>query len=333
MDHQKTNKTKVILTVDTEPSIAGAMDNPAKNPPLIHEPVWGDVNGKSQALGFISDTLSRYNLHATFFVETMHVKHFGKQAMQPYVEYLMKSGHDIQLHMHPVWANFDKSSTSQKTYNDDCSALEESELTTLINEGCNQIKQWCGFRPTAMRTGNFDASLKVYRSMKKAGLSLSSNICVACNNYQEANLQLPGGIEVIEGIHEIPASCFIDSGPIGHGQMRAAQITACSASEIIHLLDQCVEQSVPLLVLVTHPFEFIKKKSFRYNSLRPNRLVQARLEKICGYLGNNKDKLQVTTFKELATELPLQSTSPPTLLGSPIRSVTRATQNFINDRT
>ena len=56
--HQHTGRTKVVLTVDTEPSIAGAFANPSQTP-LLHEPVAGEINGRSEALGFMIETLSR----------------------------------------------------------------------------------------------------------------------------------------------------------------------------------------------------------------------------------------------------------------------------------
>ena len=59
--HQHTGRTKVVLTVDTEPSIAGAFANPSQAP-LLHEPVAGEINGRSEALGFMIETLSRCDL-------------------------------------------------------------------------------------------------------------------------------------------------------------------------------------------------------------------------------------------------------------------------------
>ena len=46
---QELVKTKVVLTVDTEPSIAGAFSGNEAATPLIHEPVAGVVEGKSEA--------------------------------------------------------------------------------------------------------------------------------------------------------------------------------------------------------------------------------------------------------------------------------------------
>jgi hypothetical protein len=119
---------------------------------------------------------------------------------------------------------------------------------------------------------------------------------------------------------------------VGKGRYRAAQITACSTGELLHLLNQCHKQSVDTLILVTHPFEFIKKADFRYNSIRPNRLVQRRLDRLCRYLSQHQDRFQVSTFGALAQQMPLKSEQAPSLRTSTMSSLFRATQNFVNDR-
>jgi hypothetical protein len=326
------HRTRVILTVDTEPSVAGAMKDRKRFPPLLHEPIWGEVNGRSEALGFITRTLEHYNLPATFFVETVHTSYFGNLEMKRYTDHLLEAGLDVQLHIHPVWRNFSDSLAPSRHYNDDSAALGEAELTSVIEHGCSQIQEWTGQRPVAMRTGNFSASMKVYRAMANAGLPLASNICIACESYPETSLQKSGGIQKIDSVYELPAACFIDPGPIGSGSYRAAQITACSASELINLLQQCHAQSVDTIVLVTHPFEFIKKADFRYRSMRANRVVQKRLQKLCSFLAANRDRFQAITFSDLAEQLPLSKQAAPALQSSRIKSFLRASQNFINDR-
>ncbi len=104
--HQRLVKTKVVLTVDTEPSIAGALRENEFHTPLIHEPVAGVVDGKSEALGFLAETLSGHGLVATFFVETVHTRYFPDTVMGGYVDHLLRAGQDVQLHLHPCWLSF-----------------------------------------------------------------------------------------------------------------------------------------------------------------------------------------------------------------------------------
>jgi len=324
--------TRVILTVDTEPDIAGAMRNRTRFPPLLDEPVWGGVNGRSEALGFITRTLTHYDLKATFFVETVHTRYFGQQPMGHCIDHLLDAKQDVQLHIHPVWQNFSLPESAGQRYYDDSGALEEDELVVLIEEGCEQIHAWTGHRPVAMRTGNFSSSMAVYRAMKRNNLRLAYNICIASSEYTDPSLRHAGGVHIIDGVHELPVNCFVDPGPVGKGRHRAAQITACSSNELINLLNQCSQRSIETLILVTHPFEFIKKSDSRYTSLRPNLLVQRRLDAICRFLSQNKERFQVSTFGELASQLPLKPEPAPCLQSTVIGSLFRATQNFINDR-
>jgi hypothetical protein len=324
--------TRVILTVDTEPDIAGAMRDRKRYPPLIHEPVWGAVEGRSEGLGFITRTLSSYGLSATFFVETVHTRYFGGNPMKRYIDHLGDAGQDVQLHIHPVWQNFSSPESAGQVHYDDSAAMRENEMVALIEEGCDQIKDWTGQKPVAMRTGNFSASISVYRAMRQVGLRLASNICLAGSDYPDDLLPQSGGVHDIAGVYELPVSCFVDPGPVGKGRYRAVQITACSSKELIALLRQCSRQSVDTLILVTHPFEFIKKSDFRYTSLRPNLLVQRRLDSVCRYLSENSEHFDVTTFGALVPLLPLKLVPAPLLKSSVIGSLLRATQNFVNDR-
>lgn len=325
-------KTRVILTIDTEPSIAGALVDIDKFPPLLDEPVWGEVNGQSEALGFITRTLKNYGLKATFFVETAHIRYFGSAPMQAYVQHLSESNQDVQLHIHPVWQNFSLGDCHGAKYNDDTQAQNKDEYFKLVKEGCEQIKDWTGIYPIAMRTGCFSASPMVYEAMSAAGLKLSSNICLGYSKYADSILNHSGGVQKIGDIWELPATSFIDQGPVGKGCFRPLQITACSANELIELLKQSHKQFVETLVITTHPFEFIKKADFRYRGLRANNLVQRRWDKVCRFLAHHKDSFEVVTFGEVGSELPLCVQPAPQLKVSAIKSLYRSMQNFINDR-
>ncbi|MFT5720525.1 MAG: peptidoglycan/xylan/chitin deacetylase (PgdA/CDA1 family) [Motiliproteus sp.] len=320
-------KTKVIFTVDTEPSIAGALSD-TRLKPLIHEPVWGEVRGRSEALGFITRTLSQHQIPATFFVETLNNAYFGDQ-MRPYVEHLLDNTFDVQLHLHPVWLNYAKD--NRTTYNDNCTDLPSAQLQQLIENGMQTLEDWTGSRPVAMRTGNFSASDRVFAAMDKAGISLSSNICVSVNPPKDAQLNLSGGAFSIHQVMELPATCFIDNSLVGRGRWRTMQITSCSADELCSLLDQAQHAAVEYIVLVTHPFEFIKKKGWQYKNLTRNALIQHRLERLCQHLDNNRDRFEPTDIKTLLDSGLIRAAAAPTLYGNKLQALSRAAQNLLND--
>lgn len=322
-------KTQVVLTIDVEPSVAGAFAN-KNHRPLIHEPVAGVVGGNSEALGFLVATLNRYGLAATFFVETLHTRYFSDAPMGGYVEQLVRAGHDVQLHLHPCWLAFENGRRQHAApVTDQCSQLELAQLAALIDEGARQIHGWTGRRPTGMRTGNFSTALSVSAAMKAAGLSYASNICIAVNRPAEAELAVAGGAYDFAGIRELPVTCFVDNGPVGHGRLRPMQITALTAHELIGLLNKAHQHRNRVVVIVTHPFEFVKKSDVRYHNLRRNRVVQYRLRRLCRFLSDNRDRFEVVP---LAAAAGAGCAAWKELQGSAVGSLIRAAANMINDK-
>lgn len=321
-------RMKVAITVDTEPSVAGAFADPNRFKPLIHEPVWGEVAGQSEALGFIMRTLSAHQIRATFFVETVHVSYFPEGLMGDYVRRLQQAGQDVQLHLHPVWGRFESEKFAK--INDSCRDLDEDRLVALIGRGADRIAAWCGRRPKCLRTGNFSVSTSVYRAMRRAEMPMASNICVAVAPPREKGLRFAGGIRRIEGIVELPVTCFRDRGPIGRGKYRPLQVSACSFEEMRDLLSVMQRAGVSLAVLVTHPFEFLKWSGPEFSRLRANRLVQRRFEQLCRFLADNADRFEAIGVDQVADDVAAED--EVALDGNPIHSTWRAIENFVNDR-
>jgi hypothetical protein len=332
-------KTKIAITVDTEPSIAGAFADPKNSKPRIHEPVWGEVGGKSQALGYILETLSCFQLSATFFVETVHLSYFSDQIMGEYVQKICAAGQDIQLHLHPCWLNFEQELKRGDTpISDQCSELTDDQLVSLITTGRRRICDWTGTTPCSLRTGNFSASESVYRAMKTTGLPVASNICVAVAPPLEASsdqwgdaMSLAGGVHRLQGITELPVTCFRDRGPVGRGRLRPLQITACSFEEHRMQLIDLHRAGASVAVIVTHPFEFLQWSGVGFSRLRANRLVQRRFKRLCAFLAENTDRFEVVPIGRLADD-GLSAEPAIALDGNPFFATRRAVENFTNDR-
>lgn len=325
-------KTKVVLTVDTEPSVAGAFRDEAYEP-LIHEPVAGMVDGRSEGLGFLVETLSTHGLVATFFVETLHTRYFSDTVMGGYVEGLLRAGQDVQLHLHPCWLSFEDGKLLDRfnLASDHCHELETGHLAALIGEGADRIGGWTGTRPSGMRTGNFSTGLSVFEAMRQAGLKHASNICLAVHRPPEPELAVSGGVHDFAGVRELPVTCFIDTGPVGRRRLRPMQVTALTAREQISLLNAAYDRENPVVVIVTHPFEFVKRRDFRYTNLRPNRIIQERFRRLCAFLSENTDRFEVVSLAVAADRVDPGQTWTE-LTGNAFNSVVRAVTNVVNDR-
>jgi peptidoglycan/xylan/chitin deacetylase (PgdA/CDA1 family) len=328
---QKLVRTKVVLTVDTEASIAGAFGENEAHRPLIHELVAGVVHGKSEGLGFLIETLRSHGLVATFFVETVHTRYFSETMMGGYVDRLLDAGQDVQLHLHPGWLSFEHGKFDRSNpVSDHCHELETARLADLIDEGADRIRAWTGVRPSGMRTGNFSTALSVFEAMNQAGLRHASNICLAVHRPPEPELAVTGGVHEFAGIRELPVTCFSDVGPVGRGRLRPMQVTALTAREQISLLNMAHDQGNPVVVILTHPFEFIKKRDFRYTNLSPNRIIQERFRRLCAFLSANSDRFEVVPLAAAAAAGD-DGRAWTELTGNAFNSVVRAVTNVVND--
>jgi hypothetical protein len=171
----------------------------------------------------------------------------------------------------------------------------------------------------------------VFEAMSKAGLSCASNICLAAHRPPEPELAVSGGIHDFAGIRELLVTCFFDDGLVGRGRLRPMQVTALTAREQIGLLDAAHEAENSIVVIVTHPFKFVKKRDFRYTDLRPNRMIQNRFRRLCAFLSANCDRFEVVPLAAAADAIN-GSRVWTELRGNAFHAAVRAIANTANDR-
>ena len=108
------------------------------------------------------------------------------------------------------------------------------------------------------------------------------------------------------------------------------QVTALTAREQISLLNAAHECENPVVVIVTHPFEFVKKRDFRYTNLRPNRIIQDRFRRLCAFLAENNDRFEVVPLA-VAADAINTGRAWTELTGNAVNSIVRAVSNVVND--
>ncbi|MDR3395482.1 MAG: hypothetical protein P4L70_10825 [Parasulfuritortus sp.] len=329
-------KTEVCITIDVEFSIAGAFDSPNRFAPLSEEVVNCVVDGREQGLGFIMDSLGQHGFSGTFFTEALQTAYFGDAPMARIVERMASAGHDVQLHLHPCWLYFRNSAWQQPGFepNDACSRRTDAELDEMIGLGFEAFSKWGLPPPVALRTGGFCTNLAVYQAMARAGLDLASNIGLAVFEPSEPALQVWGGQHLVDGVLEVPVLSYRTPGfgPLMPSQWRLLTITSTSNSEMESLLLAARRSGVQSVVLLTHPFEFINQRGFRYDNLRKNGVNQKRLLHLLEFLEANSDDFVVTTFDKRRRDWLEAGTVTTPILHTPLRhALLRTAQNVLND--
>jgi peptidoglycan/xylan/chitin deacetylase (PgdA/CDA1 family) len=288
-------RTRVCITVDTEFSIGGAFSDSTKQP--VAEPlVWCDVEGRSQGLGFMLDTFRQYDIKATFFVETQQRYHFKHDPMRPIAQQIHAEGHEVQLHTHPCWSLFQDPDWWNKTrgmgHKDDISKCTIDEVVTFIRQGIEAFKEWQIPAPTAFRSGNLNHGAGLYRALAQCGIRYSSNIGVAIYSNGEPDYKLYSGQHELHGVKEFPVLSFSDWKIGSRQNIKTLTIAGSSFAEMKDLLEKARSKGIPQVVVLTHPFEFVQNNDLAFQQTRPNRLTQARLQRLSKFLQQNSDRFE-----------------------------------------
>ena len=294
-------KTQIFLTIDTEFSIGGAFKAPDRLEPIGDQNVLCNVAGRSEGLGFMLDTFARHGLRATFFVEALQSAYFGDEPMGAIARRLQTAGHDLQLHLHPVWTYFDhgpwRERLAQVQPNDDLHGQTVEQLVSWMRRGIDCFQRWGVPAPVALRTGNLMVDRNVYRAMAQVGLQVASNIARAVFEPTEEGLRFNAGIRSIEGVVELPVLTYADLRLGSKPRCKALTVTGSSAAEVRSLLDRAHAAQAPAVVLLTHCHEFVKGDM--RGALAPDRVNQRRLEATCRYLQDHADRFDVTTMDRM----------------------------------
>lgn len=248
-------RTKIFVTIDTEFSIDGAFVDPARNSPISPQNVRCMVGDRSEGLGFLLEIFEQTGLEATFFVETLQYAFFGHEPMGELARLIHESGHDAQLHLHPVWTYFDRPGSKDRLATekprDSLHGRLTSEVLSGLRRGQESFQRWGLPAPIALRTGNLMVNFAVSRAMAQAGPKVASNVGRAVFEPEEQALRLDAGVHLVEGVIEIPALSCSDIG-FGTGiRRKCLTITGSSLGEARYPLERAHAEGVEAIVILT----------------------------------------------------------------------------------
>lgn len=305
-------KTRVYITIDTE----CAEERGLADPPMGWDVrVWGKFANQRRALGIemIMAELAAYGTRATFFVEALGAAYFGEDELARVCGALVRGGHDVQLHTHPIQIRANYRSLGEPPANDDIGSYSVADQVQLLTTGLDRLAR-CGVPREslrAFRAGNYGASNATWAAMAKAGLSLSSNYnpsyrhrCTLESPHASAGLWL----DAPSGVWELPITTVRQRG----GGQRHAQITALSSGEFRALLDDAHASGLTEVTVVTHSFELYHVDSIAPARGRLNTLNVLRLRELCRYVAEHPDRFAIDTCGDLAARIATGEETPPT---------------------
>lgn len=274
-----------FITIDTEFSAGGYLHDPVRNKPVTDRAVYCRINGRSHGLGFLLETMKEFGVCATFFVEAAHCYVLGHEPMRPAVQDILAAGQDLQLHVHPMWLHGSERRAGCPL-TDAMAELSSEQIEDAIAEGLRAFEAWGAPKPVAFRVGSLRMRRKVYPVLKKLGIPISSSVGAARAWYDGEGIAIENGRKWVDGVLEVPVLCYTDLkfGPKRH--KRNLSVVGSGAGEILSVLKRAAAAGVEDAVILSHPFEFIKRSSGYYQRIAPNPIVQGRFRTLCRALAS-----------------------------------------------
>lgn len=302
----------VHLTFDIEVWCNGWANLDEQFPTCYSRYVYGHSRRGNYALPKTLEILSRYNLRGIFFVEPLFSARFGAEYLKRIVRLIDDAGQEVQLHLHPEWTDEIRppilADVSKKRQHLTYYSLDEQ--VELIRFGKTLLEDALGKKITAFRAGSYAANTNTFQALASNGITIDSSIN-GCYPISAPELVQEYGSArpfAAHGITTFPISVFRD----GFGQMRPAQVGACSYREMRQALISAQLSEWTDFVIVSHNFEMLKQ-----GATSPDFIVAKRFEALCSFLGENQRELPVTGFTTSGLHFlqPLQVKHPRAHLG------------------
>jgi hypothetical protein len=316
----------VLLTIDTE---VHAIHRDWQSDGLrrdICRDLEGLVDGRCVGIDYQLEVLAKHGLKASFMVETMFagVPEIGTDPLQSVISRIQAGRHDIQLHLQCEWIPYIPAlSVPYRGYLQHFySGSEQEELIQFASERLQE----CGApRPIAFRAGGYAADEETLRALQRIGIQYDTSFNVGFP--EKCKLSAPpslGAQHEVFGVQEIAVAAFQDYP----GHFRPAQICGCSANEMIYALDQAELHGWKNFVIVSHSFEMLAGRWEGKPRIR-NEVVD-RYEKLCEYLGQNRDRFRTAGFDDLDHPPQIAGDPPPAIQGTLLNTAGRVIEQVLS---
>lgn len=322
---------KVLLTIDTEThpiSRNWKEDHLAAD---MKRDLFGQIDGGTVGLDYQLKTLSAHGLKASFMVESLFaaVPEVGSEPLREIVRAIVSGGNDVQLHPHPEWLQYvPELAVPHRSHLLRNYSVEEQEQ--IIRFASLRLEEAGAPRAVAFRAAGFGANADTLAALGRCGVRYDSSFN---RSYNGANCRLPapafpGHLTNYNGVQELPVAVFEDF----FGHYRPAQICACSTTEMIHALTTAEAAGWEYFVIVSHSFEMLTRRRHPTKAPVVRWDVVERFERLCQFLGENRERFPMVRFADLAktASVPSSNGTHPNIKGKLTNTFSRVMQQAVS---
>jgi hypothetical protein len=295
----------VYLTVDTECSMGGAWKDPSLSPVVPERAILGKIGGQYYGIPLLMEIMEQNGLQGTFFLEVLASRLVGESTLQDIYGTIVQRGHDVQLHLHPVYHYFHlvrqgllRPAQLPPTM-DLIGSLPIDVQLELLEMGCSIFGRLLGQAPIAFRAGCYGASLSTLLALEKVGIRYDSSFN-AMYLGSTCLIDYKGGTNTpwqVGKVWEVPVTSF-ETGAWKMRGFKGMEVSAVSLWEMKHLLERALRLSMKTVVIIVHSFSLLKIRDLQFREIRPDLLVIKRFEGLCEFLRKRCDDFQVVTFSD-----------------------------------
>ncbi len=252
--------TYVLITVDAEGPSPELRDNlPASRKSLLTEQVHAKANGVCCGISRMMDIADRYGDRISFFLDATEARILGEKTMEKIAKYIMKRGHDVQLHVDSLYlCDPERSYFYQYT-------LEEQ--IRILKEEKKWLRDWTGKQPVAFRAGAYAANADTLKALKAVNIPVDSSLFYGNSRCRINDLYSTKNMVVDRyGILQIPVTVFekCEYAEIAGRRLKPVSrykkvdIDSCDAEEIITAIKESAKHDLDTVILFLHSHSFIK---------------------------------------------------------------------------
>ena len=288
----------VFFTIDVEVWCNGWKNIDDRFANSFDRYIHGTTPQGSFGLPYQFQVMNDHGLTSVCFVEPLFSARFGQAPLDEIVGLVNEAGHETQLHLHPEWVDEARTPllegvTRKRPNLRDYSVAEQ---TSLIASGLEMLARAGAPQVNALRAGGFGFNRDTLDALAANAVPFDSSYNATMHG-PESGVR-PGELAwapfECAGVQEYPMSVFDD----GTGTLRHVQLTACSLSEMEHLLWQALETGHSSLVILSHSFELLNGGSRD----RSDPVAIRRFRKLCAFLDRHRDVFKVRGFQGLEAE-------------------------------
>lgn len=240
--------------------------------------IFGETGRGDYGLPFQLRLANEHGLRFTFFVESLFACEFGLGPLRDIVDLIVDAGQDVQLHAHPEWIRHSPhpifSTDGRYTFRE----FTADEQYRLIETARERLCEAGAKDAMAFRAGSFAANSDTLAAVSRNHLKVDSSFELGDGLARAPILEYEPAHS--PSIVEYPLATYHD----WPGRSRHLQLTACSFSELVFVLEAAKRNRWGAAVLLSHSAELLNRDRSALD-----RTVLRRFEKLCRWLADRRD--------------------------------------------